>query len=156
MQEQRVMLGIEREVSFAGALVVDQVRQLMQSATVFCLPCKVTENNDADALPTVLLEALACGLPSISTSISGVPEIIDSGRDGILVSSENPGELAEQVERLLGSSGLRRTFSAAGRKKAEEKFDIHRNVGTLIRAFTEDSARMATGKSEETCSRAQA
>ena len=152
--ELRQKLGIESEVQFTGALVVDEVRHLMQTATVFCLPCKVTENNDADALPTVLLESLACALPSISTSISGVPEIIDSGRDGLLVSSENPKELAEQLERLLGSPELRATLGAAGRKKAEDKFDIRINVGKLLRAFTEDSARRAPGKSEESLSRA--
>ncbi len=134
-------LGLEDDVTFSGALVIDEVKVLMQRATLFCLPCTVTEDNNADALPTVLLEAMACGLPSISTTVSGVPEIIDSGQDGILVGPDDPVALADQLAKLLVSRDLRAKYAVAGRKKAEEKFDIRRNVGTLLRNYIDDSAR---------------
>ena len=65
LHKKRIELGLEDEVTFAGPLHVEQVRTLMQKATVFCLPCTVATDNNVDALPTVLLESLAAGLPIV-------------------------------------------------------------------------------------------
>jgi glycosyltransferase involved in cell wall biosynthesis len=123
-------------VELLGAKTQDQVLKLMQTATLLCLPCRITGDGNRDALPTVLLEGLASGLPMISTNISGIPEIIESGNTGILVEPDDPIDLAKQIGKLLKSSELQTKFSIDGRKRAEKLFDIKANAGTLLKMIT--------------------
>lgn len=132
---QRDLLGLTARVEFAGARNRDEVKDLMHRAAVMCLPCTVGPDNNQDALPTVLLEALAAGLPIVSTTVSGIPEIVDSDVDGILVPADDAAELSRQLGRLLGSDELRAQFAKRGRLKAEEKFDIHGSVEKLAGLF---------------------
>lgn len=128
-------LGLEADVEFLGARNQEEVRALMRSATVTCLPCLRDGDGNQDALPTVLLEALGCGLPVVSTRLSGIPEIIDSEENGLLVEPGEPDELALALGRVLESESLRQRYAILGRKKAEDKFDLRRNVGTLRQMF---------------------
>lgn len=139
LQRQQKELGLSADVEFLGPKRQNEVRELMSQATIMCLPCRIAEDGNRDALPTVLLEALACGLPVISTDISGIPEIIDSEQDGILVEPDNPEILAEQIKRLLASDELRGKFAVAGRKKAEQKFDLRKNIKSLYDLFLKSS-----------------
>lgn len=132
---RRDHLDLGDAVEFTGAATQDQIIDLMRKATALCLPCRIAEDGNRDALPTVLLEALACGLPVVSTSISGIPEIIDSGENGILVNPDDPLSLADEMERLLDSEDLRRRFSKSGIIRAREKFDVIKNVGVLKDLF---------------------
>ncbi|MBI5866894.1 MAG: glycosyltransferase family 4 protein [candidate division Zixibacteria bacterium] len=135
LRELSKELGLEADVEFLGARNQEEVRALMRSATVTCLPCLRDGDGNQDALPTVLLEALGCGLPVVSTRLSGIPEIIDSEENGLLVEPGEPDELALALGRVLESESLRQRYAILGRKKAEEKFDLRRNVGTLRQMF---------------------
>ncbi len=128
-------LELDDTVEFLGPKTQDEIINLMYRATLMCLPCTVAEDGNQDALPTVLLEALACGLPVISTNISGIPEIIDSNVNGILVGPDNPDNLFLELKRLLSSAKLREDFAKAGHKKANEFFDITKSVGVLKTLF---------------------
>lgn len=128
-------LGLQDSVEFLGPLKVNAVRDLMREATVFALPCRTAADGNLDALPTVLLEALACGLPAVSTAVSGIPEIITDGREGLLVPDEDPVALADALERLLESRELRAACGRHGRAKAETAFDIRRSVGRMHELF---------------------
>lgn len=139
LHEQCRTLQLEEEVEFAGPMNLDEVASLMGKATIMCLPCVQAPDSNVDALPTVLLEALACGTPIISTKISGVPEIVTSGEDGLLVEPEDPGSLSREIERLLSSKQLQEKFAQKGRLKAAEKFDLHKNVRQLLQVFSEAS-----------------
>ncbi len=139
LQIQRQNLRLEQEVIFAGPKNLDEVAALMHESSIFCLPCVIAADNNVDALPTVLLEALASGLPSISTVVSGIPEIIDSGVDGILVEPGDAEALAREMESLLASEELRERFSKNGLKKAAERFNLHKNVDTLLQAYLEST-----------------
>lgn len=130
-------LGVDDAIELCGARHQEDVRDLLRSASVLCLPCRRDVDGNQDALPTVLLEAMAVGTPVVSTRLSGVPEIIDSGRDGILVEPETPVQLADALRRILSDSALADNLSGAGRRKAEDRFDIRRNVNTLRRWFDE-------------------
>jgi glycosyltransferase involved in cell wall biosynthesis len=145
---QIARLGLQEHVVLAGPRPQEDLIGLMRQATIFALPCVVTASGDRDGLPTVLLEALASGLPAVSTDVSGVPEIIEHHRTGMLVRQNAPGEFAAAMAALLSSPGLRRTIAEAGRKKAEADFDLGRNVGTL-RAWFEASAGAGTGEADE-------
>jgi len=135
LTELRDRLGLSSEVEFSGACNRDEVVKLMQRATLLCLPCVVAEDGNVDALPTVLLEALGCGLPVVSTSVSGIPEIIEHEQTGLLSPPNDPTALADQMQKLMRSEELRSRFATAGRLRAEERFDLHRNVAELLSVF---------------------
>ena len=123
--------GLESEIEFAGPRHQEEVRDIMQQATVLCLPCRRDTDGNQDALPTVLLEAMSSGLPVVSTRLAGIPEIVTDGEDGLLVEPEAPEQIASALERILGSESLRRQFADAGLRKISTRFDIRRNVETL-------------------------
>ena len=127
--------GLENSVTFAGALHSDEVLEKMHSSTILCLLCVVAADGNQDALPTVLLEALACGLPVVSTHVSGIPEIVDSGVNGELVPPNDPEQLASALWKILSKPELRTQYALAGRRKAEQSFDLKKNVQTLRSIF---------------------
>jgi glycosyltransferase involved in cell wall biosynthesis len=126
-----VSLGLPDHVELCGPRTQDAVRDMMREATILCLPCIRAEDGNQDALPTVLLEAMACGLPVVSTHLSGIPEIIDADQDGLLVAPGDPAALAAALERLLISPDLRARLASAGRRKAEDRFNLRKSVSTL-------------------------
>ncbi len=123
------------EIRLLGPQPVEEVRALMAEATVLALPCVVGEDGNRDALPTVLLEALALGLPAVSCPVAGVPEILDGGRAGVLVPEHDPAALARALGALLDDPECRRALAEAGRKRAEELFDRRKNGATLAAWF---------------------
>ncbi|MCH9032689.1 MAG: glycosyltransferase family 4 protein, partial [candidate division Zixibacteria bacterium] len=135
LQTQLSELDLNGFVSLVGSKTSDEVKALMDEATVVCLPCCVATDNNQDALPTVLLEALACGVPSVSTNVSGIPEIIESGKEGFLVDPETPQDIADRLEQILSDKELRERFGRNGRAKAESFFNLEKNVGELLRLF---------------------
>jgi glycosyltransferase involved in cell wall biosynthesis len=124
-------LGLANRVRLVGSLDQAGIRELMASATVFCLPCVVGADGNQDALPTVLLEAMASGLPAISTPVGGIPEILDDGRAGVLVAPGDAEATANAIEELLGSPARREELARAGRRRTELLFDRDVNTGVL-------------------------
>lgn len=138
LQNKKYELGLtDNDVEFVGAKTLDDVLDLMRKATLFCLPCMVDVDGNQDALPTVIIEALALGLPVISTTISGIPEMLDHKISGALVEPEKPEELSEWIERVLSSRDLQAKFAVAGREKAEDKFNLKKNIQTMIGYYRE-------------------
>ena len=131
LRDLAVEIGVDDRIELAGARHQEEVRDMMRSASVLCLPCLRDGDGNQDALPTVLLEAMATGLPVVSTRLSGVPEIIDSESNGLLVEPEEPMQLAEALARILTEPSLARSLREAGRQRASDRFDIRRNVTTL-------------------------
>jgi glycosyltransferase involved in cell wall biosynthesis len=121
------------------------VRLAYERASIFVLPCVVAADGDRDGLPNVLLEAMASGIPVVSTSVVGIPELIDSERDGLVVPPNNARALASALERLLVDPYLRDRLAQAARAKIEERFSIDRNVDRLLDLF------VSTEKGETLC-----
>lgn len=127
-------LGLEAEVAFPGAMAHEHITELLRHATLFALACVPDGDGNMDALPTVLLEALALDLPVISTRLAGIPEIV--GREaGVLC---EPGDdvafaaaLTAMWKRIKGGSQPR----GISRKQAESRFDLRRNVAVLRGLF---------------------
>jgi glycosyltransferase involved in cell wall biosynthesis len=140
IRSERIRLGLESEVEIPGAASSEQVRDAMRTATVLACPCIVAENGDQDALPTVLLEALALGLPTIATPVGGIDEILDGGNAGLLV-EPSIESLAAGLDALLHDPEKRHQLREAGRARAASLFDIRRNVETLAKTFHSHAAR---------------
>src|SRR5262249_47447352 len=93
-------LGLADTVVLRPAVTQEELQQIYQQATLFVLPCQIAENNDRDGIPNVLVEAMAVGLPVISTNISGIPELIEHGVSGWLVPQKDARALAEAIAEL--------------------------------------------------------
>jgi len=117
------------------------VRLAYQRADIFVLPCIVTAEGDRDGIPTVLVEAMASGVPVVSTPVSGIPELIDPERDGLLVEPNNPNLLADALDRLLGDPGLQNRLSRAARVKVEERFSSSHSASQLLSVFQHEGLR---------------
>jgi glycosyltransferase involved in cell wall biosynthesis len=116
-------LDIGSHVQLTGALHQGHVQAHMQSATVFALPCRIGEDGNRDALPTVLLEALATGLPCVSTPVTGIPEILDHGKAGRIVPIDDVEQLQADLLELLGDADQRSMIARAGIAHAAKHFD---------------------------------
>ena len=97
----------------------------------------VGEDGNRDALPTVLLESLATGLPCVSTPVSGIPEILDQGRAGRIVPEQDPKALADVIAELLEDGDARLEIARRGRERAQQLFDARRSAATLSGWFTQ-------------------
>jgi colanic acid/amylovoran biosynthesis glycosyltransferase len=139
---------LERQVAYAGLGGVVQligsrdhqtVLDLLRRASVFALPSMTAGDGDRDALPTVILEAMALGTPVVSTTVSGIPEMVEDGKSGLLVASRDPAVFAAAMGRLVDDDVLRRRLAHGARARVEERFDLSRNVGVLHDLFRESA-----------------
>ena len=121
----------------------------MRRSGCFVLPCIQAKDGNVDALPTVLLEALAAGCPAVSTRLSGVPEIIEDGVSGLLVEPGDDEALAQAIQSILSNPQRAASLSLAGRQRAEERFDIRRNV-EVMHGWLGTAAAQARGDSNPT------
>lgn len=128
-------LGITDRVRFRGWLSPDHVQSVMKQAAVLVHP----SSGLGDAVPTVIKESMACGTPVVASNVAGIPELLDGGRCGMLVPSQNVDALADAIKALLADPAMRRTYAETARKYVEEKFDLWQNgrrLATVIRSTT--------------------
>jgi len=111
-----VELGLNKEVKFLG--VREDINGIMNSAKIFVLPTRF------EGFGMVIIEAMSNMLPVIATNVGPIPEIIENGKDGILVPPENPKALARAINDLLENEELRKKLSKAAYKKVREKYSI--------------------------------
>jgi len=135
LEAQVSRLGLNDRVKLLGALPHEKLCRAYQRVCVFALPCKVTADGDRDGIPNVLLEAMASGVPIVSTPVSGIPELINSEDEGLLVPPNSPARLADALDRLLTSPELRDRLALAARAKIETCFSIERSSAQLLSLF---------------------
>ena len=100
-------------IQFAGKVPQERIPEFMHQADIFVLPSL------SEGFPSVLLEAMASGLPVIATSVGGIPELIDEGINGFLVNIKRPDEIADRILTLMQNDDIRKEMSANNREKAE-------------------------------------
>ncbi|HEU0174191.1 MAG TPA: glycosyltransferase family 4 protein, partial [Blastocatellia bacterium] len=128
-------LELEDIVELRPAVTQEELGNVYRQATLFALPCQIADNNDRDGIPNVLVEAMASGLPVVSTNVSGIPELIESGVNGLLAPQKDARALADAVARLLDAPALRRELGGAAREKVCRLFDAESNILALHRLF---------------------
>lgn len=125
LEDLALRLRIVESVEFHGALNQDAVRQLLERGDIFVLP------SFAEGVPVSLMEAMAMEIPCVSTNIAGIPELIESGRDGMLVPPSDPDLLARAIARLVEDPDLRTRMGQAGRCKVVEDYNLPENARRL-------------------------
>jgi glycosyltransferase involved in cell wall biosynthesis len=128
-------LGLEDRVHLLGQIGQAELYQHYRNASLFCLPCRVLDNGDRDGIPNVLLEAMSCGVPVLSTPVSGIPELIENGTNGLLVPEDDPAALARALLTLHRDRDLARELSCAGRATVSERFDGNLLARQLAQLF---------------------
>jgi glycosyltransferase involved in cell wall biosynthesis len=121
-------------VRLQGAVAQDALREIYRGAHAFALPCRITADGDRDGFPNVLAEAMAMGVPVVTTPISGIPEMIDNGVHGLLVEGD-AASLADAIARLLADTALHARLARAARERICERFDSRRTTLALRDLF---------------------
>lgn len=123
--------GLAERIRFHGARTQDSIIRAYRRAAIFVLAPVITDRGDRDGIPNVLVEAMASGVPVVSTRISGIPELITDGADGLLVEPHDPAALALAMARVLTDPDFAGRLSRAGRRKVERLFDIRTTTDRL-------------------------
>jgi len=125
-------LDLGKNVEFLGNLDDNSLIEELSKTTVFILPCVKSKNGDMDGIPVSLMEAMYLRTPVISTKISGIPELVENGKEGILMEPRNGKQLANAIKTLIENKNLRTKMGRNGRKKIEIEFNIHKEIKKLI------------------------
>jgi glycosyltransferase involved in cell wall biosynthesis len=144
LEAQVTGLGLSDRVQLLGTQTHDRVRRAYQRASVFALPCVIMDDGDRDGIPNVLLEAMGSGVPVVSTPVSGIPELIESERDGLLVPPSDPPRLADALERLLTEPESGERLARAARAKIEARFAVEQGAAQLLALFQRGGTRSAS------------
>jgi glycosyltransferase involved in cell wall biosynthesis len=126
-------LALSGEVRLSGKMAHDDVLDRMRAASLFALPCRIESNGDRDGIPNVILEAMAMGVPIISTPVSGVPEVVQDGASGKLVQPDDPGELATAISFLFANPQVAATLATNARATVTSRFGEGRDMMMLDR-----------------------
>ena len=139
--QMRNRLGLQQTVSMPGFIPHDQICDLMLHHDLLIMPSVVHANGDRDGIPNVIMEALAHAMPVIATDVCGIGEVVRNEETGLLVPQRDPRALADAIRRMLADRSLSVRMALAGRSLVLELFDTKRNIGDLMRLYTEECDR---------------
>ena len=128
--ERKILdLGLKNRVRIPGAVSQDDVHDHLEWAEAFCLP------SAAEGVPVSVMEAMAAELPCVVSRITGVPELIDDGVSGLLITPGRSDVLAEALGRLAQDPQLRTSLGQQARRKVSDEFEITQCVDELTQTF---------------------
>jgi glycosyltransferase involved in cell wall biosynthesis len=133
--------GLADRVELVGRMTSDGVAAELAAADVLVAPSVPTRGGKREGIPVVLMEAMATGLPVIASRLSGIPELVTDGVDGLLVPPGDDAALAEALARLAADPDLRRRLGEAGRATVVRDFDVDRNAAALAARFAQSAGR---------------
>jgi glycosyltransferase involved in cell wall biosynthesis len=130
-------LRLGDRVVFLGPLSENELRIEYEQADVFALPCRRLPNGDQDGLPNVILEAMAHGLPVVSTRLDGIAEAIVDGVSGLLADQDDPPAIAQHLGSLIENGELREQIGEAARSRVAAHFRRSTNLPLVVDALVE-------------------
>lgn len=133
LKAQAVRLGLADRIDWRGAQDQPSVLAAYRAADLFVLPCRIARNGDRDGLPNVLIEAQSQQLACLSTTVSGVPELIINEKTGVLVAPDDVGALSAALARLISDPALRQRLGRDGARRVREQFDATAEIRQLVR-----------------------
>ncbi|WP_341894819.1 glycosyltransferase [Ferrovibrio terrae] len=135
LKTQAAQLGIADCITWRGAAAQDDVIAAYRDADIFALASRRDRDGDMDGLPNVLMEAQSQALPCVATTISAIPELINDGETGLLVPSEDIGELMVALNHLIVDPALRHRLGAAAASRVRQTFGMGNGIAELARRF---------------------
>jgi colanic acid/amylovoran biosynthesis glycosyltransferase len=137
--------GVSGRVSLLGSRSSDEVRATLAGARAFALPAVRLPSGRMEGIPVALMEAMASGVPVVTTRLSGIPELVEDGVTGLLVEPHDPRGLAEALERLLGDDTLAAVLARAARARVERSFGLRAEASRLGDLIAESTGARAAG-----------
>jgi len=134
IQEQVNKMGLNSKVIFPGAVNHKQVYNFMKEADVFLHHSITSSEGDKEGIPNVIMEAMATGLPCISTFHAGIPELIKDGINGFLIEEKDIESYIEKMKELLEKEN---DFSIQVRKTIEKDFNLEIQIEKLKNIYSE-------------------
>lgn len=131
LERLAAQLGVADRVCFAGSLTEQGVRERLDAADLFVLPSIVAATGQMEGLPVALIEALACGVPVVSTRLSGIPELVVDGETGSLATPGDPEALADALKRAIADRAAAHARAVRGRAKVEREFDVRASAARM-------------------------
>ena len=119
-------------VNLLGAREEQEVARMMEEASLFVLPSIIAPDGQMDGIPVALMEALAYGRPAVTTRVSGIPELVRDGVNGLLVEPGDPRALAQAMRALLEDPQRAAEMGARGRELVREEFELSRCTAQLV------------------------
>lgn len=137
LQEQIREMKLGDHVKFLGPLRSGEVLERFRGAHASVLPCVEGSDGNKDGLPVSIVEALACGVPVVTTPMTGIPEVVEHGKNGLLVPFRDADRLADEMERLVKDADLYEGLRARARPSVASAFDMHDTITQLEELFRE-------------------
>jgi len=148
LRQQIEREGLSDRVTVTGqTLLQEKIVEFMHGGDVYALPCVWAADDDVDGLPQMLMEAMASGLPAISTRLVGIPDLIVHERTGLLVEPNDAVGLADAITRLMRDRPLGRQLAVDGRRFVLERFDLRNCLEPLIERYRQ---RLGLGAAKQT------
>jgi glycosyltransferase involved in cell wall biosynthesis len=136
MLEQLVReTGVDGAVEFLGSCTQPEVADALAAADVLAAPSVATADGRREGIPVALMEGMACGLPVVASALSGIPELVVDGINGLLVEPGNVEALAAALASLSRDPSLRARLGATARRTVAAEFDIERSGAMLAELF---------------------
>ena len=129
-------LKLEACVTMPGLISHNDLPRLLGEHDIFAAPCVVHASGRRDGIPNTVIEALAYGLPVISTTVNALPELVRHGKTGLAVPPGDAKALAQAIALLAGDTALAAQLARNGRLLAAQMFDPEANTDRLARIFT--------------------
>jgi glycosyltransferase involved in cell wall biosynthesis len=127
--------ALQEEIELVGTVFQERIQAYYQRADVFVLPCVTASNGDVDGVPVSLMEAMAVEVAAVSTHVSGIPELIKDGVNGLLVPEQDPPALADALQTVLEDDELRSRLGKNGRRKIIREFNVDISARQLATLF---------------------
>lgn len=126
---------LEKFVELVGPKAQPEIVELLARSNLFVFPAVEDGTGDRDNLPTVIIEAMASGLPVVATGLGGIGEIVTHKSNGLIVPEKDPDALADAIAFLAEHAQLRQTYGQNGLAVVKEKFTVETTVGGLVELF---------------------
>lgn len=132
---------LQDRVILLGRLGQDRILELYQTSDIFALACTVARNGDRDGMPNVLIEAMACGVPVVTTPVSGIPDLVHDGVTGLLAKERDVSGLADALECLIVNADLRQHLGNEARQTILNGFQIQHTTAKMATIFRQVSKK---------------
>ncbi|MEN9938044.1 MAG: hypothetical protein RLZZ387_4623 [Chloroflexota bacterium] len=135
LQAQIDAVGLSDRVQLLGRRTREQIAALLAETDVVVTPSVPTKSGKREGIPVVLMEAMGSGVAVVASRLSGIPELVEHERSGLLAPPRDAEALAEALARLAADPELRARLGEAGREKVVREFDVRANAAALARHF---------------------